>query len=187
MAYLSPPGWKLTDVSDQERMLTAALLPSRRLELARMFTILEWVEPAVQTILDGKLADLTGDDLDRIGFRVFVLLVKGKECMGTELQRTASVAPKIDDHNWSCKKPDVCTETFKRLWWEKVGRRLLHPVMPMKTFAIRWEVRTWKHADLNVACRDHMVQKMELGEIKFSENKIVAGVVQAISDYYLTL
>ncbi|KAJ7202110.1 hypothetical protein GGX14DRAFT_399681 [Mycena pura] len=211
MAYLSPPGWKVTDASEQERMFTGLLkiadrwqisdarayaitqlhlmplLPSHRLELARMFTILEWVEPAVRTIFDGKLADLTSDDLDRIGYWVFVLLVKGKECMATELQRTASVAPKIDDHDWSCKKPDACAETFKRLWWEKVGRRLLHPVVPMKTFAIRWEVRTWKHADLNVACCDHMVQKMELKEIEFPDEKIIDGVVQAISNYYLAL
>ncbi|KAJ7016806.1 hypothetical protein C8F04DRAFT_1280573 [Mycena alexandri] len=77
------------------------LPPSRRLELARMFSIFHWVEPAVTEIFSGKLSALSVEDIGRVDIKVYSILVKGMERLEIEMRRTANVAPADDPRHAS--------------------------------------------------------------------------------------
>ncbi|KAJ7741126.1 hypothetical protein B0H16DRAFT_1757400 [Mycena metata] len=179
------------------------LPPSRRLELARMFSIFHWVEPAVTEIFSGRLSALSIEDIGRVDIKVYSILVKGMERLEIEMRRTANVAPPMIPATPSPKAGEShpplqttyvfhkpynldCAATWKRLWWDKVGRQLLHPDAPIKSDAILGEVKKLSHKDLHEKCRLDMVQKIE-AEIVFVDKRIIAGVTAAIVEYYTTL
>ncbi|KAJ7030912.1 hypothetical protein C8F04DRAFT_1365215 [Mycena alexandri] len=143
------------------------LPPSRRLELARMFSIFHWVEPAVTEIFSGKLSALSVEDIGRVNIKVYSILVKGMERLEIEMRRTANVAPPM-------------------IPWDTVGHQLLHPDAPIKSDVILGEVKKLSHKDLHEKCRLDMVQKIE-AEIVFVDKCIIAGVTAAIVEYYTAL
>ncbi|KAJ7291323.1 hypothetical protein C8J57DRAFT_1491817 [Mycena rebaudengoi] len=163
------------------------LPPSRRIELARQYSIHEWVKGAVEEIFQKKLADLSDLDIARIGVKAYSILAKGMERMEVEMRRTANVEPPMtNDPDWACTKHTVCITTWKRLWWDKIGRRLLHPDSPIKTAGILEEVKKLAHKDLNEKCRMDMVKDTEHA-IVFVDERVVAGVVASIVAYHKTL
>ncbi|KAJ6477788.1 hypothetical protein C8R45DRAFT_1102070 [Mycena sanguinolenta] len=163
------------------------LLPSRRIELARQYSIHEWVKGAVEEIFRKKLVDLSDLDIARIGAKVYSILAKGMERMDIEMRRTANVEPPMTtDPDWTCTKHTVCIATWKRLWWDKIGRKLLHPDNPIKTAQILDEVKKLAHKDLNDQCRMDMVRAIE-HTIVFVDERVVAGVAASIVAYHQTL
>ncbi|KAJ6593135.1 hypothetical protein B0H19DRAFT_1245939 [Mycena capillaripes] len=108
------------------------LAPSRCLRLAGMFTIDEWVEPAVTEILSNKLTALTYNDVEDLGLRVYVLLVKAQDLLETENRRTALVPLEmVKDPAWQCQNHTSCQRVWSKIWFEQIGRKLLHPNSPM--------------------------------------------------------
>lgn len=163
------------------------LPPSRRLELAGKFSLHDWVEPAVTEILEGKLSDLADTDLNRIGIQVYSILVRGKERMEIEMRRTANVEPALAaDPDWQCQKHAVCVAVWKQLWWDKIGRKLLHPDRPITTDAILAEAKKLVHKDMNEKCRQDILRQME-SNVVFVDKRVIAGVAAAIVAYHKTL
>ncbi|KAJ7732947.1 hypothetical protein DFH07DRAFT_780787 [Mycena maculata] len=166
-----------------DALQTIYLPPSRRLELAGKYSIHHWVEGAVAEIFSGKLTDLSEDDLSRIGLKVYSILVKGMHRMEIEMRRTANVEPAMTlDPDWQCKNHSVCIAAWKRLWWDRIGRKLLHPDSPIKTDAILAEVKKLTHKDLNDNCRKDMVREIETN-VEFVDKRVIAGVGAAIITY----
>ncbi|KAF8880145.1 hypothetical protein BD779DRAFT_1423961, partial [Infundibulicybe gibba] len=60
------------------------LSPSRRLELSRMYSLYDWVEPALRTIVVERLSSLSEEDVKRIGFHVYTVIARAKEMMEYE-------------------------------------------------------------------------------------------------------
>ncbi|KAJ6624166.1 hypothetical protein B0H10DRAFT_1685839, partial [Mycena sp. CBHHK59/15] len=134
-----PDGKDATDPTREGTELFPLLLPGIEVQefndflywLYR-FSIPEWVEPAVMAIFEGKLSDLTDMDLSCIGLKVYSILVRGMERMEIEIKRTANVEPPmVVDPDWQCQNHGACIAAWKRLWWDKIGRKLLHPDKPM--------------------------------------------------------
>ncbi|KAK7015275.1 hypothetical protein R3P38DRAFT_3570633 [Favolaschia claudopus] len=164
----------------QNHLEAIALPPSRRLELARQFSIHEWVSPAIHEIFHGKLGDLTDVDVARMGVKVYSIVAKGMEVMETELKRTANVEPLMStDPDWQCTTHSACIATWKRLWWDKIGRQLLRPERALKTKDIQAEVEKLTHKDLHEGCRLDMVRKIQY-EVEFSDQRLIQGVVEAV-------
>jgi hypothetical protein len=61
------------------------LTPTRRLEFAKMFGIYHWVEPAITEIYQGNLSVLSDSDLERIGLKVYSILVRGMEVLQAKI------------------------------------------------------------------------------------------------------
>ncbi|KAJ7031184.1 hypothetical protein C8F04DRAFT_223802 [Mycena alexandri] len=167
--------------------LQAMSLPaSRRLELARKYSIHDWVEGAVTDIFQHKLSVLSDVDLASLDLKVYSILVRGMERMEVEIRRTANVAPKMPDASqadWRCSKHQVCIATWKRLWWDRIGRKLLHPDAPIRTGDIVKEVKQLSHKDLNEMCRLDMVKEIE-NNLEFVDKRIISAVVTAIVAYH---
>ncbi|KAJ7793222.1 hypothetical protein B0H14DRAFT_2623114 [Mycena olivaceomarginata] len=148
--------------------------PSRRLELARQYSIHEWVPGAVDEIFQGKLADLNDLDLARMGVKVYSIVAKGMERLHIEIKRTANVEPPMTlDPDWQCTKHNMCIATWKQLWWDRIGRKLLQPDTPIKTTEILAEVKRLSNKDLNEKCRLDM--------------RVIAGVVNSVIEYHKNL
>ncbi|KAJ7733822.1 hypothetical protein B0H14DRAFT_2243099, partial [Mycena olivaceomarginata] len=92
--------------------------------------------------ITGKLADLNDLDLARMGVKVYSIVAKGMERLHIEIKRTANVEPPMTlDPDWQCTKHNMCIATWKRLWWDRIGRKLLQPDTPIKTTEILAEVK----------------------------------------------
>ncbi|KAJ7433763.1 hypothetical protein FB451DRAFT_1195939, partial [Mycena latifolia] len=138
-------------------------------------------------IFDGRISDLSLIDIGRIGTKVYSVLVNGMERMEMEIRRTANVEPPLTaDPDWQCQKHAMCAAAWKQLWWDKLGRKLLHPDHPIKTDAILAEAKKMVHKDLNERCRQDVLQQMERN-IVFVDKRVIAAVAAAIVDYHKTL
>ncbi|KAJ7496441.1 hypothetical protein FB451DRAFT_1385846 [Mycena latifolia] len=167
-----------------------ALSPSRRLHLAGRFTITDWVEPAVREILDKKLTDLTENDVAAIGLTVYSKFVKAKEMLDAEIRRTALVAPAMGkDPAWECHNHPSCLAVWPKLWFDKIGKKLLHPTTPIKLNQIRAEVQkdeTLNHPGLSDNCRLDMVL-LVAHNLTFADEQIVPACAESIVKYYKSL
>ncbi|KAF8145502.1 hypothetical protein K438DRAFT_1991792 [Mycena galopus ATCC 62051] len=168
---------------------TMNLSPIRRLELAGMFTITDWVQPAVASIINNKLRNLTDDDVRAIGWKVYSILAKAKEKLEEETRRTAFVPPRMAvDPSWECTTHASCLAIWPKLWVDRIGRSLLHADAPMKLHEIRGKVlkdETFKHAQLSKSCRCDIV--LICTGITFAEESIIIACTEAIVNYHKSL
>ncbi|KAJ6470481.1 hypothetical protein C8R45DRAFT_1078494 [Mycena sanguinolenta] len=142
------------------------LAPSHRLALARQFTISAWVKPAVTEILDSKLRNLTDSDVLSIGWKEYSILAKAKEILEEETRRTAFVPPPMDkDPSWECKTHSSCLLVWPKLWFDRIGRELLHANTPLKL--------------------KHIYGKC--AKIKFADEGVITGCAEAIIKYHNSL
>jgi hypothetical protein len=171
-----------------EHLQTMSLPPSRMLELAQKYSIHEWVLPAVKMILRRKISDFTEQDIARVGLKVYTLLVKGRECIDIEIRRTANVEPEMEtDPSWKCTNHELCLKTWKRIWWNIIGRKMLHPDYPMTTAEILYEIQQLKVKGLTIQCRDDMARHIYREEITFFDARVVPAVADAIIAYHRSL
>jgi hypothetical protein len=165
------------------------LAASRRLQLAGMFTIEDWVKPAVADILDTKFCLLTDVDVGAMGLKVYSILTKAKEKLEEETRRTAFVPPQMAaDPSWECETHGSCLAVWPKLWFDQIGRELLHANKPMKLKEIREKVKKdnmFRHPQLSEPCRLDMVS--EVARIEFADQGIIAGCTDAIVRYYKSL
>ncbi|KAJ7936584.1 hypothetical protein B0H13DRAFT_2303631 [Mycena leptocephala] len=139
---------------EKERICT------HHLKLSDIFAIPDWVRPAVKKILSDNLSRLTDDDLRAIGWKVYSMLVKAKEIQDAETRRIAFVPPTMaKDPSWECQNHASCLSVWPKVWFEKIGRELLHPDIPMRLTDIAAMVgneETLRHPRLCEPCRSDM-------------------------------
>lgn len=168
--------------------LHGLLLPApRRLEIARMYSIPDWVRPAVRRLLACPLGDLTDAEMNQIGIKVYSLLVQGRERMEAEMRWVAQVPPEmVKDHSWRCTDNKVCASAFKDFWWNKIGRKLLHPSVPSDYTQIPDLIqKTSNWNGLHPECKLEMERKTR--ETIYPLEGIIAGVAAAIVAHYAKL
>ncbi|KAJ7023807.1 hypothetical protein C8F04DRAFT_1193114 [Mycena alexandri] len=162
---------------------------SRRLELAGRFTIADWVKPAVKKILNKNLGSLTDHDIRAMGWKVYSILVKAKEMLDAETRRTAFVPPAMTkDPAWECKEHSSCLSVWPKLWFDKIGRELLHADRPIQLNEIAGKVLkddTLKHARLSESCRIDMVN--QCFDMTFADDGIITACAEAIVKYHADL
>jgi hypothetical protein len=165
------------------------LPPSRRLKLAGQFTITHWVEPAVRQIFDKRITALTNFDVADMGCSVYMLLVKTQELLDIETRRTAFVPPEMTkDASYECKNHSSCLRVWPKIWFDRIGRSLLHPDRPIMLKDIHTEVHkdaTFQNSDLSEACRFDMI--VVVSSIKFAHEHIIPVCANKIVQYYRSL
>ncbi|KAJ7146578.1 hypothetical protein C8R44DRAFT_600290, partial [Mycena epipterygia] len=156
----------------------------------RAFTITDWVEPAVREILDDPLTKLTDDDLKSIGLKVYSMLVKAKELLDVETRRTALVPPPMGkDPAWECQDHASCLSVWPKIWFERIGKKLLHATTPLKLSEIHIEVskeETLMYPGLSDHCRFDMYILITTG-IQFPDEQIIPACAASVARYYKSL
>jgi hypothetical protein len=168
---------------------TMDLPPSRRLDLAGKFTITHWVEPAVRKILNGKLVHLSDGDVCAMGWKVYSILAKAFEKLEEETRRTAFVPPMMGkDPSYECKNHSSCLSVWPKLWFDKIGRNLLHAIAPIRLNEIHAKVandETFRHSGLSEPCRVDMVSYC--ANLGFADEGIIVYTTEQIVNYQKSL
>ena len=167
------------------------LSPAHKLELARMYTIPQWVAPAIRTLILSPLSIISEDDTHRLGLRVYSIIAKAHEVMDTERRTLAAVPPGLSlGPSTSCNatQHSQCRDAWAKFWWQKVARQLLHPVSPLALSGVVEYVATQAHPiSLNMECKEEIIgQAVDSGALD-AEDQIIGGAVEAVQQYFVTL
>jgi hypothetical protein len=109
------------------------------------------------------------------------------EVMEAEMRRTANVETALaDDPDWKCETHSVCVAAWRQAWWDKIGRKVLHPDQPIKPNAILAEAKKLAPKNMNEKCLQDVLRQMET-TVEFVDKRVIRGVAKAIVTYYKTL
>ncbi|KAJ7722829.1 hypothetical protein B0H16DRAFT_1311261 [Mycena metata] len=168
-----------------ENLQTMNLRPARLVQLAGMFDIPDWVGPAVTKILEDKVTTLSTDDTSALGLRVYTMLVKAQSLLEVETRRIAFVPPAIaKDPSWQCKNHASCRATWPKVWFEKIGKRLLHAANPLQLKDIKMEVLRQSFGLSDFCELD--VQALVVGTT-FPHEQIIPACAARIVEYHKSL
>lgn len=122
--------WNVPEaISHAQTILEELHLPAtRRIQLARMFSLHHWVRLAVVDLMKLQFNALTPDQFLELGLPVLSILVKTKENRLNYRQTVAHVAPKLrEDPDHDCLNHARCHAVWKEAWWRHVAKKILHP------------------------------------------------------------
>jgi hypothetical protein len=125
--------WVMDTAADSaiEALRSLYLPPTRRLELARLYSVDEFVKPAFDVLLGAPLKDLSNLHVQQLGFRFYELLSLGNESLHNYHLSIAFQAPALDfanDTSWTgCANHTRCKNAWMAFWWRHAARWILHP------------------------------------------------------------
>ncbi|KAJ7183709.1 hypothetical protein C8R46DRAFT_884880, partial [Mycena filopes] len=122
--------WNVQEaMAHAKKSLEGLELPATRcIQLARMFSLHDWVLPAVKLLMTRSFVSLTLEQYHELGLIVVSIIAKAKEMRLKYRQTIAHVAPKLRaDPDHSCTTHARCHVVWKEAWWRHVGRKVLHP------------------------------------------------------------
>jgi hypothetical protein len=144
------------------------LQPARRLELARMYSIPHWVEPAFKILIYTDFADISASDIQQMGLTEFSILCKAKEKIEKERKLTAAVPPSMNfAESWSCRTHENCKKIWREVWWRKVARQILHPNSPLAFDTACEAINKIEFPGMTESCRIEMMEIIRTGPMLF--------------------
>jgi hypothetical protein len=106
------------------------LTPALRMQMARQFNIIGWVEPAFRALVANPLSEMSADDAGCVGAYVVRLLASTRENLDLHRRALAFNTPPASCY-MECPSEGYCTNAWSRVWWHSFGRRVLHPENPL--------------------------------------------------------
>jgi hypothetical protein len=167
------------------------LHPTRRLELARLYSIPQWIAPAIREIMPLSLASTTDTEAAQMGFKVYTIIARAKEVMERERRALAAYPPSLlvsPSFSCSSRLHSQCKEAWSGFWWKKVARAILHPMNPLPlTQILQLVIEAPLPNGMNIACKQAMVDAMIELEGLEVEERIIEGVIRAVTLYFNSL
>ncbi|KAJ6466900.1 hypothetical protein C8R45DRAFT_1172266 [Mycena sanguinolenta] len=179
--------WEITEaiVYAKSTLHTMYLSPARKLELARMFSLLDrdWIDKPIRRLITNELN----------------IIAQAKETLWFETRLACSVPPKLEDAAsaaWVSDEHDhrVCVEVFNEVWWGRIAKKVMDPFKPWAWFEVAENVKAtpfqvqrvggWKV--LADQCKADVVARIE-AEGFFSENAVIEAAAQAVERYFRSL
>ena len=170
------------------RLNQLGLSPAHKLELARMYTIPEWVAPAIHTLILSPLSTISENDTHRLGLCVYSIIAKAHEVIEMKRKMLAAVPPGLSlGPSASCSDLEhpQCKDAWIKFWWQKVARQLLHPTNPLSLTGVVEYVATQTHpVGLNMQCKQEVIgHVVESGGLAVEE-EIINSAVGAARSYF---
>ena len=137
--------------------------PSRRIQLARMFSVYDWVRPAIEVMLRSELSSISEDEANNLGVKVYSIIAKAREMLEREWKLTAAYPPPITfDPSWECETHQtMCILIWRDFWWKKVAKQLLHPVKPLAFRDVfEFVEKELKGPGLRASCRTSIIKEV---------------------------
>ena len=161
--------------------------PARRIELARMFSIHDWIRPAMSALLNTELVNLGDADQQRLGQKVYSILAKARERLERERKLVAAMPPPMSiAESWECHSHDQCRTVWKDVWWRVIAREILHPTKPLAFSEAPDFIARTDFRGMTPSCKQDMV--VEVREHGFrGEVGILNGCVDAVLAYHQSL
>ncbi|KAG2132168.1 hypothetical protein BD769DRAFT_1386457 [Suillus cothurnatus] len=127
----------------------------------------------------------------KMGFKVYTIIARAKEVMERERRALAAYPPSLlVSPSFSCSSHlhSQCKEAWSGFWWKKVARAILHPMNPLPlTQILQLVIEAPLPNGMNIACKQAMVDAMIELEGLEVEERIIEGVIRAVTLYFNSL
>lgn len=100
--------------------------PAIKIELARKYSIPEWVAPAFKSLVERGPSSISLEDAEHLGLRVHFILAQAQAQINEERTRLSLVASPVI-HGYGCNSQVRCELAWKEFWMVKVSRWLINP------------------------------------------------------------
>ncbi|KAJ6483372.1 hypothetical protein C8R45DRAFT_1099638 [Mycena sanguinolenta] len=152
---------------------------TRRLQLARMFSLHDWVLAAVQSLMEVDLMNLERSHIKELNLTTFSILANVREARWNYRRSVAHVAPTLhDDPDHNCTNHARCKAVWKEAWWRHVAKKLLHSVNSIGVATVPDFVRSLTIDGMSWSCKYDAMD----GWVSREEEMITAAT-QAIIEY----
>ncbi|KAF8218004.1 hypothetical protein K438DRAFT_2038529 [Mycena galopus ATCC 62051] len=118
-----------------------------------------------------------------------MVLVKAQEVLDIETRRTALVPPEMNkDPSWLCTNHSSCLRVWPKVWFDQIGRKLLHPETSIQLKDIGgvggavFKEGAFAHSGMFEQCRLDMI--VRVSEIRFAHEDIIPACANKIIQYY---
>ncbi|KAG1733537.1 hypothetical protein EDB19DRAFT_1911523 [Suillus lakei] len=164
------------------------LQPTRRLELAQLYSIPQWIAPAIHEIIPMSLVNTTNTEAAQMGFKVYIIIAWAKEVIERERQGISCLPTLTPCFTIFQLLSFRCKEAWSGFWWKKVAHAILHPTNPLPlTQTLQLIIEAPLPDGMNVACRQAMIDAMiELDGLEVEE-RIIEGVIRAVTLHFSSL
>ena len=175
--------------------LAPPLTAPRRIELARMYEIEAWIQPAVQELLarneaGKRIRTITDDEIIQMGAKAYSVIAKSFERLQEErvlIAYTPLPLTKSPDCN---RNHDTCIKSWHDGWVTHVGRGLLSPKDAVPLSKLPNLIRGIYFTDLDYCCKIDTLSALfpsttnadsELPKHLKPEHNIIAAATSAIT------
>jgi hypothetical protein len=162
---------------------------AEKLELARKFTLQDWLEPALERLwweTENGLGCLDDERLDNVAI---VALARGRMYVHQCRQFLAFCPPVTTfakAENCDDKKHTRCLRSWKKTWLAEMPAKLLHPTNPLNPILIPGELRKMAFPEMTTECLPKVLVALEeLDQDPFDfEDKVLKEVLRKVEEYY---
>jgi hypothetical protein len=159
------------------------LRPSRMLQYGRQFSIINWIGPAVITLLHTPLRDIPNDAVKELELIAFETIMRAKDVLEQERKLIAAVPPALVEVI-GCNSHDRCHKAWIDTWFKVIGRELLHPSKPLPIHSVISRVIELPYNGLSTDCKGDTVLQMTASGIFGIEETITQGAITKILERY---
>ncbi|KAI0093419.1 hypothetical protein BDY19DRAFT_903165 [Irpex rosettiformis] len=187
---------RLGDLYEMEKVRTFAkyhitsqtsISPAQKISLARMYTIPEWVEPAVKLLVHIGLLGITDEDTTYLGLVTYRILARAQAEIGrARLCLSLATPPAVCDEH--CGRGFTCGTAWKEFWWTKVRRWLNHLHNPPHISNLCDHVDSiFPVIGMDWACQEKTITNLRGMTALRVEDEITEAAVKAVLDYNRSL
>ena len=167
-----------------------ALEPAHRLQLAFRYKIQQWILPGVSSLIDRQISRkrlrlITNDDIDRMGFRTYVIISKGIEAVHAA-QTSVAITPPTIYHSPQCRlhKEQDCTQAWQTFWDSCIPRALLAADNPMPLQSLSTFLEQKYIDNVHVACKILTIFHFKSTEVLKVETMVKEQVASKVWELY---
>lgn len=144
--------------------------PALQFQLARMFRVDDWIDPAFRALIKLPDSSLDLQRLRQIGDVGIHYLIQTKEQIRKSRARLAFTTPDLRGFR-DCDTPGSCEYNWKTEWWGGFARLIYHPDFPLGLGEIPTKLAEVRKDGIDGVCDKclHLTIDSILADGKFSE------------------
>ncbi|KAJ7488713.1 hypothetical protein B0H11DRAFT_1804821 [Mycena galericulata] len=163
----------------------SAFDPALQFQLARMFRVDDWIEPAFRALMELPDSSLDLERLHQIGEMGSYHLIQTKDKIRKNRARLAFGTPKLRGFT-DCNTPGSCEYNWKAEWWGGFARLIHHPDFPLGLGEIPSKLMEVRKDGIDGVCEDclHLTIDSILADGKLSwEVQYIEEAILELMEY----
>jgi len=154
--------------------------PALQFQLARLFRVDQWIEPAFRKLISSSISSLTLDQHAQMGQIGVFHLLRTKDQIDTLHKSLALIAPPVQ-HGPICQTQFSCEASWENQW-DRFGKHLVHPDHVLCGKDIVEQLNAVKILEMGTDCQQlTIIGILERGVVVKDEEYIAEAVKQLIS------
>lgn len=161
------------------------LTPKLQLELARRYSVNDWIEPSFRAMLRTSPTALAIHDVNNIGVIAYhQLMTTMWEIHELRISVAGNIPPAVPDI--FCSTQQECQRAWGKEWWGGFARHLLNPEVPLTgEEALSMLENLSSVPGMCKACLEHSVTSVRRKGVLQKENDLIAHAIQELQKWQL--